>query len=214
MISLAAFGLLLSLAPLDAKAQGHPRGGGGGVRFAQGDGGRGRDGARNYGGFGQPPGGRGRWGGWFGGGFGRDGFGQGRFGGGGAPGYGRGYLGYGGGDPYGARGGPPAYAVRPYPVRPYPPAGGGYGRAFGGGDWRNQQNEVRQAVREGRHIPLGRAIDAVRQRSPGRELDAGLETGPDGRTLYRVRWAASDGRRIDYLVDAATGAIISTQGGR
>jgi uncharacterized membrane protein YkoI len=94
------------------------------------------------------------------------------------------------------------------------PAGGGYGRPFGGGDWRNQQNEVRQAVREGRHIPLGRAIDAVRQRSPGRELDAGLETGPGGRTLYRVRWAASDGRRIDYLVDAATGAIISTQGGR
>jgi hypothetical protein len=93
-------------------------------------------------------------------------------------------------------------------------AAGGYGRAFGGGDWRNQQNEVRQAVREGRHIPLGRAIDAVRQRSPGRELDAGLETGPGGRTMYRVRWAASDGRRIDYLVDAATGAIISTQGGR
>jgi hypothetical protein len=208
MISLAAVGLLSSLAPLSAQAQGHPRGAGGGGRFAQGDGGRGRDGGRNYGGYGQPPGGRGGWGGgwpggWFGGGYGRGGSG------GGEPGDGRGYGGYGGGEPYGGRGGPPAY-----PVRPYPPAGAGYGRPFGGGDWRNQQNEVRQAVREGRHIPLGRAIDAVRQRSPGRELDAGLETGPGGRTLYRVRWAASDGRRIDYLVDAATGAIISTQGGR
>jgi hypothetical protein len=208
MISLATFGLLSSLAPPSALAHSHPRSNGGVGRLAQGGGGRGHDGSPNDGGYGQPPDrrsgfGAGWPGGWFGGGSGRGGFG------GAEPGYGRGYPGYGVGDPYGGRGGAP-----PYPVRPYPPAAGGYGRAFGGGDWRNQQNEVRQAVREGRHIPLGRAIDAVRQRSPGRELDAGLETGPGGRTMYRVRWAASDGRRIDYLVDAATGAIISTQGGR
>jgi hypothetical protein len=203
MISLAALGLVSSFAPMRAQAQGHPRGESGGGRFAHGDGARARDGERNYGGYGQPQAGRGGFGGgwpgsWFGGGFGA-----------GAGGYGRGYRGYDGGGPYGGRGGAPSY-----PVRPYPPAGVGYGHAFGGGDWRNEQNEVRQAVREGRHIPLGRAIDAVRQRSPGRELDAGLETGPGGRTVYRVRWAASDGRRIDYLVDAATGAIITTQGGR
>jgi hypothetical protein len=215
MISLAAMGLLSSIAPLGAQAQDHSRGNAGGGRFAQGDGGRGRDGGRNFGGpggrggYAQPPGG------------GRAGFGgpgDGRAGyagpGGGWPGEGRG--GYPG--PYGGRGDAPAYPTRPYPPV-YPPAypqppGGGYGRAFGGGDWRDQQNEVRQAVRDGRHIPLGRAIDAVRQRSPGRELDAGLEPGPNGRTMYRVRWAASNGRRIDYLVDAATGAIVSTQGGR
>ena len=38
----------------------------------------------------------------------------------------------------------------------------------------------------------------------GRVLDAGLE----GRN-YRVRWAAADGRRIDFIVDAETGQIIS-----
>jgi len=220
IISLAAIGLLSSVAPLGAQAQDHARGAGGG-RFAQGDGGRGRDGGRNFGGYGQPGGGRGGYGGPPPGG-GRGGYpGQ---GGGPGAGWGGGRFGQDGEGrdgypaPYGGRGGAPAYATRPYPSS-YPPAypqppGGGYGRAFGGGDWRDQQNEVRQAVRDGRHIPLGRAIDAVRQRSPGRELDAGLEPGPNGRTMYRVRWAANNGRRIDYLVDAATGAIVSTQGGR
>jgi uncharacterized membrane protein YkoI len=41
-----------------------------------------------------------------------------------------------------------------------------------------------------------------------------MQAGPDGRTLYRLRWATNDGRRIDYLVDAATGAVIGVQGGR
>ena len=30
-------------------------------------------------------------------------------------------------------------------------------------------------------------------------------TGP----IYRVRWMTRDGRRVDYLIDAATGAILS-----
>jgi hypothetical protein len=110
--------------------------------------------------------------------------------------------------PYGYRGYPPAYGSPAYAPSAQPHYG------FGGGDWRAQQMEVRQAVREGRHVPLSQAIQAVRRLTPGRQLDTGLETGPGGRTLYRVRWAASDGRRIDYLVDAATGAILGVQGGR
>jgi uncharacterized membrane protein YkoI len=70
---------------------------------------------------------------------------------------------------------------------------------------------VRRAVRDGRHVPLSQAIAAVRQRSPGHVLDAGMEAGPDGRALYRLRWATNDGRRIDYLVDAATGVIVGAQ---
>jgi uncharacterized membrane protein YkoI len=73
---------------------------------------------------------------------------------------------------------------------------------------------VRRAVRDGRHVPLGQAIAAVRQRMPGHVLDAAVQAGPDGRTLYRLRWATNDGRRIDYLVDAATGAVVGVQGGR
>lgn len=74
-----------------------------------------------------------------------------------------------------------------------------------GGD---EQEEARRAVREGRQISLGQALDAIRRHTPGRQLDAGMQPGPGGRMVYKVRWATADGRRIDYLVDAQTGQII------
>ncbi len=171
----------------------------------------------------QPRGG----GGWRGGGapeFARGGFGGGRYGAGLG---GRGFAGPMGG--YGRGFGPPQgggyRGYGGYPAGPggYPPPAAGYGgwpshtfagpgRAFGG-DWGRQQNEVRRAVREGRQIPLGQAIEAVRRRAPGHELDAGLEAGPNGRPVYRLRWAGQNGRRQDYMVDAGTGALLGVQGG-
>jgi uncharacterized membrane protein YkoI len=81
-----------------------------------------------------------------------------------------------------------------------------------GADWREQQNEARDTVRDGRHLPLEKVIAIVRKRTPGRLLDTGLERDPEGHQVYRVRWAAASGRRIDFLVDAQTGAIVATQG--
>ncbi len=78
-----------------------------------------------------------------------------------------------------------------------------------GADWRQQQGEARQKVKDGSHVPLDRVVEAIRRRTPGRMLDAGLETDGDGRAVYRVRWAAQDGRRIDFLVDAGSGSILS-----
>jgi hypothetical protein len=106
------------------------------------------------------------------------------------------------------------YAARPYATPGYPSPLGPYAAPVGGGwggDWRAEQYEVRRAVRDGRHVPLSQAIAAVRQRAPGHVLDAAMEAAPDGRPLYRLRWATNDGRRIDYLVDAATGAIVGAQ---
>lgn len=82
-----------------------------------------------------------------------------------------------------------------------------------GAGWREQQDEAQRGVREGRFVPLAQVIQNIRARTPGRQLDAGLEQGPGGRSVYRVRWAADDGRRIDYLVDAMSGAIIRADGG-
>lgn len=73
-----------------------------------------------------------------------------------------------------------------------------------GADWRAQSDQARGGVQSGRLVPLGRVIQMIAARVPGRVLDAGLE----GRN-YRVRWAAADGRRIDFIVDAETGQIIS-----
>jgi uncharacterized membrane protein YkoI len=78
-----------------------------------------------------------------------------------------------------------------------------------GADWRAQQNEAQRGVREGRNVPLAQVIQTIRQRVPGRQLDAGLEQGPGGRAVYRVRWASDDGRRIDFIVDAQSGQILS-----
>ena len=81
-----------------------------------------------------------------------------------------------------------------------------------GADWGTQQDDARAGVRQGRYIPLSRAIEIVRRRSPGHQLDAGIEQW-NGRAVYRIRWAAAKGRRVDYIVDAVSGAILRAEGG-
>ena len=80
-----------------------------------------------------------------------------------------------------------------------------------GSNWRPQQDEARSGVRQGRMIPLESIAPRLNRRAPGRLLDAGIESR-GGLPMYRVRWQAADGRRIDYLVDAATGMIIGADG--
>jgi uncharacterized membrane protein YkoI len=77
-----------------------------------------------------------------------------------------------------------------------------------GADWRQQQDEARQGVRQRRLMPLGSVIESLRRRTGGRQLDAGLEYAGD-RAIYRVRWMTADGRRVDYMIDATTGSILS-----
>jgi len=91
---------------------------------------------------------------------------------------------------------------RPPPPRPHP-----HQNSLGA-DWRLQQDEVRQGVRAHQLMPLGRVIEQVRLHTPGKQLDTGLEYQGQ-RPIYRVRWMTKDGRRIDYLIDAVTGAILS-----
>jgi hypothetical protein len=100
---------------------------------------------------------------------------------------------------------PPAYAQpRAYNAAPAP-------NSLGSG-WRPLQGEARRGVRSGAMRPLGDVVANIQRTTRGRMLDAGVEPGPDGRPTYRVRWAAAGGRRIDFIVDAATGAIISQTG--
>ena len=80
-----------------------------------------------------------------------------------------------------------------------------------GADWGAQQDEARAGVRQGRYVPLAKVIAEIDRRTPGQQLDAGLEQS-NGRAVYRVRWAAYGGRRIDYIVDASTGVILNANG--
>ena len=76
-----------------------------------------------------------------------------------------------------------------------------------GAAWAPQQDEARAGVRRGAQVPLSLVIMTIQRRLPGRMLDAGLENF-GGRPIYRIRWLTNDGRRLDLLVDASTGAII------
>ena len=91
-----------------------------------------------------------------------------------------------------------------------PPAQQPPGNDSLGADWGAQQNQAREGVREGHYVPLGRVIREINSRDRGYQLDAGIEQ-EGGRAVYRVRWASSNGRRIDYIVDALSGAILSAQ---
>jgi hypothetical protein len=113
---------------------------------------------------------------------------------------------YGGGGRWGARDPPPD----PGPGYGEPPRGRNSNSL--GQYYRDQQDEAREGVRRGGNLPMGQVLESLRRRQPGRLLDAGIEQAADGRSVYRVRWAAADGRRIDYIIDARTGAILEAEG--
>ena len=111
---------------------------------------------------------------------------------------------------------PPAYGARsarggyyaPPPSSYEPPPYAYRGPNSLGAQWGEQQDQARMGVRQGRIVSLSRVVETLERLRPGRVLDAGLETAADGRMTYRVRWAATGGRRIDFIVDAETGAVI------
>jgi uncharacterized membrane protein YkoI len=91
----------------------------------------------------------------------------------------------------GSYGPPPGpYAPPGYPSPPYrrPPEMSGLGQH--------------------RITPLSDLIEGLKRRSPGRELDADL-TSVDGRPAYRILWVTVHGRRMDMIIDAETGAVLS-----
>ncbi len=110
-----------------------------------------------------------------------------------------------------------ALATSPAQAQPWRPVEGvaagmfGFRAPPGRGEPRRDRFERPEADARGpqRLVPLAQVIDQVRRRTPGRLLDAGLEGA--GRPIYRVRWAADDGRRVDFLVDAESGRILSAQ---
>ena len=78
-------------------------------------------------------------------------------------------------------------------AQPRGPRGGGYEQAGPG-----------QGRGGGQTISMEQAVSIVARRVPGRLLDA----SPMGAN-YRIVWLTNDGRRIDFVVDAGSGQILS-----
>ncbi len=81
-------------------------------------------------------------------------------------------------------------------------------------DRRSDQNEVREGVRQGRILPLGKVLANVYQRFPGRLLDAQL-VSRGGRQIYLIKLMRANGVVALCSADAATGRILDyREGGR
>ncbi len=80
---------------------------------------------------------------------------------------------------------------------------------FGGPGQSWNPDDARDAVREGRHMPLREVLRAVEAQIPG-QLRGGaqLQERGNGRAVYLLRWQTPDGRLLDLVVDAETGAVL------
>lgn len=72
--------------------------------------------------------------------------------------------------------------------------------------------DAREGVAQGAMRPLGDVLRQLRERAGGRQLDAQLVSASPN-PVYEIQWLTEDGRRIDYVVDAHTGAILRQRGG-
>ena len=82
------------------------------------------------------------------------------------------------------------------------------GRGGGRGDQQDNRQDGRPNVqRGGQTMSMEQAVAIVARRTPGRLLDAS-PAGPN----YRISWLTSNGRRVDFIVDASSGAILRADG--
>jgi uncharacterized membrane protein YkoI len=81
-------------------------------------------------------------------------------------------------------------------------------------DWTSSwsPNQARDARERGQIRPLKEIFRDLKRRYGGYQLNAELYASDDGSMEYRVSWLTEDGRKIDLVVDAATGEIKSSRG--
>lgn len=71
-------------------------------------------------------------------------------------------------------------------------------------------NEARNAVEQGRHVPLRQILSQIEARYPGRLLGAELERGNP--SIYVIDWLTPDGRKLTIRANAETGGIMGVSG--
>ena len=81
--------------------------------------------------------------------------------------------------------------------------------------WANQfsPGQAREAVREGKTVPLSRIFQQLKREYGGYQLGAELYSRADGTTFYEIDWMTEDGRKAQFTVDAQSGRVINRPGG-
>lgn len=85
----------------------------------------------------------------------------------------------------------------------------------GGNPWANQfsPGQAREAVREGKTVPLSRIFQQLKREYGGYQLGAELYSRDDGTTFYEIDWMTEDGRKAHFTVDAQSGSVTNRRGG-
>lgn len=91
---------------------------------------------------------------------------------------------------------------------------GGFAQAQGN-PWANQfsPGQAREAVRDGRNVPLSRIFQQLKREYGGYQLGAELYSREDGSTFYEIDWMTEDGRKAQFMVDARSGSVLERRGG-
>jgi uncharacterized membrane protein YkoI len=81
--------------------------------------------------------------------------------------------------------------------------------------WGNQfsPGQARDAVKEGRTVPLSRIFQSLKREYGGYQLGADLYSKDSGGAVYEIDWLTDDGRKVHVTVDAETGAVLDRRGG-
>ncbi|MBY9067298.1 PepSY domain-containing protein [Hyphomonas sp. WL0036] len=85
----------------------------------------------------------------------------------------------------------------------------------GGNPWANQfsPGQAREAVREGKTVPLNKIFQKLKREYGGYQLGAELYSREDGTTFYEIDWMTEDGRKAHFTVDAQSGSVLERHGG-
>jgi uncharacterized membrane protein YkoI len=81
--------------------------------------------------------------------------------------------------------------------------------------WGNQfsPGQAREAVKEGRTVPLSKIFQSLKREYGGYQLGADLYSRDAGGAVYEIDWLTEDGRKVHVIVDAQTGAVLERRGG-
>ncbi len=71
----------------------------------------------------------------------------------------------------------------------------------------DDQDRVREALAREDILPLSRILLFAKREGGGRVIDVEIDHD-DGRYIYEVETISSDGRMVEFSIDAATGAIL------
>lgn len=80
--------------------------------------------------------------------------------------------------------------------------------------WMNQfsPGQARDSRNQGRTMPLSQIFNNLKRQYGGYQLSADLYAKGNGKSVYEIDWMTKDGRKMHFVVDAQTGAILDRRG--